>query len=754
MSWPGWQSGYFSLPPGADFAREVVRGVMDRAKGQPPEALAAVTILANSGRTLRSVRAAFDDYAAAHGALLLPRMELVGQIGADLPGAARAPLARQLELGQLVAKMIEAQPGLADGQSVPELTASLSALMAEMQTEGRAAGDLERADAGAHAAHWQRALMFLKIAAAYYLGGAPVDAPARQRLRAEQLADAWSRGQDLPRAPLLLVGSTGSHGATRLLLRAVASLPQGAVVLPGYDDSMAAEMWDQIAEASEDHPQARLAALREGGVRPWTDARGPDARNRLISLALRPAPVTDQWIAEGPSLDDLQEASEGLSLIVAEHPQQEADAIALAIREAVGARRPVTLFAADRAITRRVAAALDRWGIHLHDSAGQPLSLTDTGLFLRHVVAAFGQPLTIDVLMTIFKHRMAAAGAEDGAHLLHLRALELDLRRRGPAFPDGAALRDWGAKGDDARQAWAGWMAGLLDRIAEAARDTGPRAAAARLDDLTSLAGAIADGPDAAGGDALWRVRGGAKVQAVIALLRQHIALAHKMRPGEFAELVTSILQSDASREPARSAVRACGTREARTEANRGDGALVIIAGLNEGSWPQALSHDPWLSRQMRRDVGLTLPERQIGLAAHDFQQAAAAPEVILSRARRDNDAETIPSRWLNRLLNLMNGLPAQNGALATKQMEARGARWTALARQMAGPRRVDPPAPRPAPIPPAPSFNRISVTEVKTLIRDPYAIYAKKVLRLEKLPGLRPEADALLRGNTLHRIV
>ncbi|MDO5657290.1 MAG: double-strand break repair protein AddB [Paracoccus sp. (in: a-proteobacteria)] len=752
--WAGWQGGTFALPPGVDFAQEVVSGLAARLEGLPPQAMAAVVIYVNSGRTLRSLTEAFQRHAAHHGAMLLPQMRQVADIGAELAGARAAPLARRLELGALVAGLIAQAPDIGAGQSIPELAEALAALMAEMQSEGRGPDDLEAVDAASHAAHWQASLRFLRIAAGYYLTDPPVDPPARQRHMAEAVAQAWAEGRDLPTAPVLAVGSTGSHGATRLFLQAVARLPLGAVILPGYDFSQSAAVWDDIDAASEDHPQARLAALRHG-VRPWTDARGPDARNALISLALRPAPVTDQWIAQGPSLGDLGAAGAGLSLIEADHPQHEADAIALAIRAALGEGRPVTLFAADSAIRRRVAAALDRWGIEMDDSAGIPLHLTQQGLFLRHVAALFGQPVTIDRLLVLLKHPTTATGADHGAHLRELRELELNLRARGPVFPDGDALRRWADGHGEVRRDWGLWLAGVLDLAGSVADDTAPRPLADRLAEHLRLAEMLAAGPGGAVDAALlWREPAGRAARAVLDHLAEHAGHAHPMGPGEYADLILTLLEGQAARAAVASPVRACGPREARTEANRGDNALIIMAGLNEGSWPQALPPDPFLSRQMRAQAGLTLPERQIGLSAHDFQQAIAAPEVILSRARRDADAETIPSRWLNRLMNLMQGLPAQGGVETLKQIKARGAHWAGLARAMASPGGPVTPAPRPAPIPPAPAFREISVTQVKTLIRDPYAIYASKVLRLRPLPALRPEPDPQLRGEVLHKIV
>lgn len=747
-----WQSGLFALPCGADFAGAFADGLLARMRGRPPQDMARVTVYANSGQSLLALR----DALVWRGPTLLPRLRLIADIGG---GAATPPLARRLELGRLIDAALRAQPDLAQGQSVPELAASLAALMAEMQLEGLQAAALDRIDARDHAQHWGRALAFLRIAAGYYLTEPAQDREARQRAAAEALATGWARGENLPPGPVVVAGSTGSHGATRDFMRAVARLPLGAVVLPGFDPDLPQSVWDGLDARAEDHPQARYAPFLAEFGRPadWLADAAPDpARNRLISLALRPAPVTDQWITEGPALGPLIPATDNLTLIEAEQPGLEAEAVALIIRHAVEDGQPVTLIAADRMLTRRVQSALDRWGIIPDDSAGQPLPLTAPGLFLRHVADLFGADLMIDGLLILLKHPVTATGL--GAdyrrdHNRHSRDLELHLRRNGPAFPDGAALREWADKGDEQSKPWALWLAGLLDRIVPLAGDRAPRALSDRLRDLRALAEDLAAGP---GGDAavseLWGKASGGLARGVLDHLAAHAALGHDLRPGEFGDLLRGELQAQAVRQDvaAHPLVRFRGPREARTEAV----GLVILSGLNEGGWPQALPPDPWLSRPMRLAAGLTLPERRVGLAAHDFQQAAGAARVILTRARRDADAETIPARWLNRLTNLLGGLPAQDGPQALAAMRARGQDWLDLAEAQARPRQRIAAAPRPSPLPPAPALSELSVTEVKTLIRDPYAVYARRVLGLTALEPLRPEPDAADRGNALHDIM
>ncbi|MDO5621631.1 MAG: double-strand break repair protein AddB [Paracoccus sp. (in: a-proteobacteria)] len=749
--------GVYALPPGVDFASELVAGLLDRMQGQPPEVLARVTIWANAGTTLSALKQAFD----RRGPLLLPRLRLISDLGAGEAVPLASALARRLQLGRLVEGLIARQPDLRAGQSVPDMAGSLADLMTEMQFEGLSADALDRIDAGQHAGHWQRMLAFLRIAADFYLGGDPVDRGVRLYQAAARLAGDWAEGRNLPADPVLVVGSTGSYGASRLFMRAVAGLPNGAVVLPGYDFDMPETVWGSFGNQPDDHPQARFLPFRvDAAPRFWTWAAAAcPARNRLISLALRPAPVTDQWIADGPALGDLLPATQGLTLLEADQPGQEAEAIALMIRKAVGEGRAVALISPDEELKRRVTAALDRWHLVPDDGRGQPLDLTAPGLFLRHIAALFGQALTIDALLVLLKHPLCATGgggAARGNHLRQLRELELHLRAHGPAFPDADALLDWASRGDQARQDWSRWLAAQLDLLAELGAETGPSPLPARLARLLTVAEGLAAGEISTGDSQLWQGRAGQAVRAVVDHLTAHAHHAHDMPPGDVVALLDWLLAGNVVRQDvqAHPLIRFHGVREARTEVVASDNRLVILAGLNEGSWPALPAPDPWLSRQMRAMAGLTLPEREIGLSAHDFQQGIAAAEVVLTRARRDAEAETIPSRWLNRLLNLLAGLPEQGGQAALQAMRARGAEWLRLAVAANLPQDSVAPAPRPAPIPPTPAIRQLSVTQIRNLIRDPYAIYARYVLGLRPLDPLRPEPGAAMRGQVLHLIV
>jgi double-strand break repair protein AddB len=748
----------FGLPPGADFPAELARGVVARLAGQPPEARGRLTVYLNTARMRERVVQAFR----ALGPGLLPRLRLVSDLGAELPlgglPAAVPPLRRRLELARLIERLIEADPTLAPRAALHDLADSLAGLMDEMQGEGVTPEVIARLDVSGHAGHWARTQAFLGIVAQVVEAqGAAPDAQGRQALAIAALERAWQVAP--PQDPVLVAGSTGSRGTTMRLMALVAGLPQGAILLPGHDPDMPEEVWASLDDplTAEDHPQYRTRRLTDrlglppGSVMPWrAEASPPDpARNRVISLALRPAPVTDRWLAEGAGLADLRAAMAGVTLVEAPAPRVEALAIALILREAAGQGRTAALVTPDRALARRVTAALDRWGLRPDDSAGRPLSMVAAGRLLRQIARLAGRPIPAEGLIALLNHPLAFSGAGRGPHLLLTRALELRLREAGPAFPTAADLAEFAATRRLAETgAWSAAVAGVLDGLAEAGVAPLARHEAA----LRARAEALARGLAPAGSGALWDREGGQAARAALDLLAAEAGAGGPMGCADFALFLDRLLAEREVRESVtvHAGLRLCGTREAR---ERGED-LVILGGLTEGVWPQAARPDPWLNRTLRREAGLLVPERQTGLSAHDFQQAVAAPQVILTRALKDAEAETVPSRWLNRLMNLLAGLGHADGPAALEEMRARGRRWLDLARAAEAVAPV-PPAPRPSPRPPAPARpRRLSLTQIGTLIRDPYAIYARKVLGLAVLKPLRGAPDARLRGETIHRIL
>lgn len=739
----------FALPPGVDFPQAFARGLRSRLSGLPPEAMARVTVLVGTARMRQRIATAL---AVEPG--LLPRLRLITDLGTDtpLPGLPSAvpALRRRLELSVLIGRLLDHAPDLAPRAALYDLADSLADLLDEMQGEGVPPERIAALDVSEHSAHWARTQGFMGIVAPFFAGGTAPDAVARQRMVVERLAERWRVTP--PADPWIIAGSTGSRGTTLRLMQAVAALPQGALVLPGFDFAMPGAAWDAMPDAltGEDHPQFRMLrlcralGLTPGEVARWTDDAPPSpARNALVSLSLRPAPVTDQWLTEGAALTDLIEATARMTLIEADTPRDEALSIALILRQAAEGGRVAALVTADRGLARRVTAALDRWRIRPDDSAGRPLSLTASGRLLRQTADALAGRMSGESLLALLKHPLVGGTTARGEHLLLTRDLELYVRDRGLPHPTPGKLLAWAGEAP-----WGQWLARCLALADRPGADPLP-AHVARHRALTE---ALSSGP---AGDpvTLWDGPAGEIALATFTALEAEAAHGGTLSAPAYRDLVEGVLARGEVRETvaAHPFIRIWGTREARI----GGADLVILGGLNDGIWPDRPPPDPWLNRRMRLDAGLLLPERRIGLSAHDYQQAIAAPEVVLTRARRDAEAETVVSRWLNRLTNLLEGLRDQGGKAALDAMRERGRRWLALAATLDAPTTTVKPAPRPAPRPPVEDRpRRLSVTEVSTLIRDPYAIYARHLLGLFPLHPLRATPDARLRGTVIHRIL
>lgn len=750
----------FGLDPGVDFAAELLAGIRTRLDPADPLAFASVEVIVNTERTQRRL----SDLIEAGPVTLLPRIRVFSDLArerADLPPVL-PPLRRRLELAATVRLLLDRAQDLAARGSAYALADSLAALLGEMQIEDVGFDALAGIDVPDTSDYWTRALRLLVLIRD--LLETPPDAPTDPdgRLRLAMLAQAADWVAAPPTHPVIVAGSTGSRGATAEFMAAVASLPRGAVVLPGHDPDLPADVWASLTSlgAPIDHPQAMFAALsRRIGFDPasvprWTDGGAPvPARRRLISLALRPAPVTDQWLTLGPPMaPDLGAAMADIAMIDAPDPRAEAVAIAVCLREAAQAGQRAALITPDRTLARRVTTALDRWRLTPDDSAGRPLSLTPPGSFLRLLAEALHAPLSPVSALALLKHPLAAGGSADGrrAHLRHLSALELkDIRGGGPEVT-AARLRALAAAEDPiADPLWLTWLAEALPQPVKGQPPFG-----ALLEQHIKAAETLAAGMGHTGSAGLWEEDAGRKAAALIAELRSHADAAGVVTASDYIALLTSVMARvdvpDAPYAP-HPDIMIWGTLEARTQS----ADLIVLGGLNEGTWPAMPAADPWLGRDMRAAAGLPLPERQIGLAAHDFQQAVGQPRVVLSRSTRSGEAPTVPARWLLRLTNLLGGLGPE-GVAALQGARARGQVVLDRAALLdPAPQSVPAAAPRPAPRPPAGTFpEKLAVTGIDLLIRDPYAVYARHILRLYPMDPITPAPDALLRGSFTHKVL
>ncbi len=735
----------FGVPPGADFPKTLHDNLVRLSGGHPPEMLARVHVLVSTQRMKRRLVQLFEQGEAR----LLPRIGVVTDVSHLIPGAALptpvSSLRRILELKEVVSKLVDVDPALSQASAI-DLTESLAQLLDEMEGEGVPLEALDAISGTGSSGHWEQSLNFLKAIRGYLasLTDGEADTEARHRASVRLLCQKWEFRP--PSDPVIVAGSTGSRDTTHLLMSAVARLTQGAVVLPGFDFDLPRSVWQGFAESreNEDHPQFRFGqflhtlGLKENHVERWGTTN--ETRNRLISMSLRPANITDQWRIEGPKLGDLLDATKHLTLLETAQPRDESLAIAIALRHALQDGKRAALISPDATLARRVSAALDRWGIRADDSAGIPLHLTPAGRFIRQVSILLSGPAKIVDIIALLKHPLTHR-QNRGTFQLFVQALELFLRKAAVPTLTPDIVRVFTADKDATTRDFANWLIDCLEKALLPLPSTLDQIVKRHVDLALALCA-----------DDLWSGTDGEAVRNVITTFQREATFDGEVTFYEYFQMFEKALAAESDREQmgVRPDVSIWGTLEARVQ-----GAdIVVLGGLNESIWPEQPSPDPWLNREMRAEIGLLLPERQIGLAAHDYQQAAGAPEVIFSRARRSEDSDTVPSRWLNRLTNLLNGLPGTHGPEALAAMKARGQKYVTAARQLDMPAKTVPPANRPAPAPPSVIRPKeYGVTELQRLIRDPYAIYAKRILQLEPLDPLTPPPDARLKGIVYHNV-
>jgi ATP-dependent helicase/nuclease subunit B len=799
----------YSIAPGAPFLKTLVRAVRGGELGFPapdpadPLALASATIYVPTRRAARALRAEFAETSGTSSAIL-PVIRPLGDFDDDagffLDGPDDlsliqpiAPDERLLTLALLTRKwaggMAENAASMIAGEpiAVPRtasdavwLAKDLAHVMDEMAREGVSWDSLENVDAEGLSAWWQLTRRFLEIAGAAfpsYLAERNLADPVEYRNAAIR-AEAARLASASPAGPVIAAGSTGSIPATAELLSVIAKLPNGAVVLPGLDRDMEEDAWSLIGEAEKSptsfsHPQYGLKKLLARFGLPRTDVmqlgsiNGPlRIREKIISDALLPAESTEFWALSQPAAPAMAGALSGVCLIEAPGEREEALAIAIALRAAVDGKREKTaaLVTVNRDLARRVSAELLRFGIQADDSGGAPLANCPQAALFRSILQSVFEPDDPVAILSVLKHPLASFSRQkaDVAHaartleLVALRGVIGSVSALNLAERFDQSLRDaqsaerkphWDRRVseehvDSARNLASALRAALLP-LAELAQKHGVLTVSEAV--TASVTAFEAIGRSANG--ALHNLYGADSGEEFAAHLRGLVTdkAGFDFIPADWPSIHAALIAGKMVKPKSGSDpnVFIWGSLEARLQ----EVDTLVLGGLNETVWPARPPDDAFLSRGMKNSLKLEPSERRTGQAAHDFQMGLGAQTVILSRAARMEGAPTVASRWLQRLL-------AYAGETQAKAMARRGAQYLRWADDIDSLPNIDLER-RPEPSPPLALRPRhFSITEIATLRSDPYAIYAKRILKLLPLDPLIREADERERGTLFHAIM
>lgn len=769
----------YTIPAERSFVDALADGILAEW-GDDPLSLADGLVLLPTRRACRALREAFLRRANGR-AMLLPRLRPIGDIDEDAlalsdfsdssvasPDLASVLASLPPPIGDLRRRLILTELILKGGRGFENPTPDQASLLAadlgrfldQVQIEGLSLDNLDALVPEEFSENWQRILGFLEIIRTHWpkiLEAEMAQDPGEWQTALRHLQiEAWRATP--PSYPIIAAGSTGSVPSTADLLSLVMTLPKGLVVLPGLDRELDDAAWEAV-QADQTHPQYGLANLlkRFKRTRPqvleWTtsSAEEPENRQRLsiLSEAMRPAKASDRW--QHLAADDARRVS-GVSLLTCPNQHMESTVIALIMRQALETpTRRAALVTPDRALARRVAGELERWGLTVDDSAGSPLSDAPCTVYMRLMIEAVAKGLSPVALLSLLKHPLAAGGGKVGEFRSVVRQLERFVLR-GPKPAEGfdglyAALSGAAMSGEG----MAASVAAFLEKIERALQPViqamlRPEVSLVDLIEAhTGVAEALAATDDTVGADRLWDGEDGEALARFIRELSDSAADGiSTIHPKFYPALFDSLLVGRVVRPRfgVHPRLSIWGPLEARLQ----HAEVMILGGLNEGVWPPDTQADAWMSRPMRQRFGLPAPERRIGLSAHDFSQVFGAPTVYLTRSEKTDGQPTVPSRWISRL-NVVLDATGQSDALDTTEP------WLQWADEVGRTGLPAQPCSPPMPMPPVSARPvALSVTRVELLMRDPYSIYARYILGLKLLDPLEADPGAAERGTFIHQ--
>ncbi|MES2781244.1 MAG: double-strand break repair protein AddB, partial [Pseudomonadota bacterium] len=657
----------FNVPLGNDLCDVTAQWILQSA-GADPLAIANNILLLPNNRAIKAMTEAFVRQAAP--GMLLPRMVAVGDMQLDEAlgpmldpidsDSAIYPAIPSFERLMLLAKLVNdhkpSDATLSPAESL-RLARKLADLIDELEVDlvdfSQIADIKIEADL---AGHWQSAYgELLQILPAYRSALAERKLMGPAERRNHLLAALEQRlAQNVDAVPIIAVGITTSAKAVARVLRRVALMPNGQVILPGVDLDLSDQRWDDLSAFTEDgvgfgrrrnvevHPQFHLKHLLElmGIDRSEIDilpTAKPEPKGEAISEIFCLPEHSVQW----QGLPALRKSLPHAKWLEAEDSAQEAKAIAVRIRGALEiAQKRVALITPDRELAVRVAGQLRRWGIDVDDSAGIPLLQAPPGTLALALVDAISNRFSASSILAIAKHPLVFAGADRLVWLDHVR--RLDLAMRGTASGIGFSAittRLQTARKPDAELTT--WWSGVATLLAPLERVDGQP-----FDDvlatLRDVATTLTDG-------AIWRGASGRELARMWEEVTSgDLSTLGRVDATGLVATFKEIFSGAVVRPPygGHPRVAIYGLLEARLQ----QADLLICSGLNEGTWPQIAQPDPWLAPAIRRHLKLPTLDRNIGLSAHDLATALGAQEVLLTRARRDRGGPTVASRFLLRI--------------------------------------------------------------------------------------------------------
>ena len=736
----------YNIPLSCSFLDVIAAHFLDVYKNNPL-ALADVLFLLPNRRACQSLADAFVRLQGLKPTLL-PQMRPLSEADEDellMTGfdcveefKNLLPAMSVTERQMLFTKIIMAKPSDYGLEKIPAgqaaaLAGELASLIDMVYQQQLSFDNLQNIVPDEYASHWQEILKFLTIITEYWPSilreSGKVDAIQRKNQVLQAQIKLWQKIK--PQKQIVVAGTTAAFPLMKELVKTVSELDNGLVFLSGLDKYLSDNDWCQIDEV---HSQFELKMLLDylqverSEIPDFVPSILPE-REQFISEVMRPAVTSDKWRNLSNAILSLN-SIEGLQLVDCTDVRIEALSIALLMREVLTQpEKTAALVTTDRNLARRVSAELARWDIKVDDSAGIPLSLTPIGIFLRQILAVEEQAFSSVSVLGLMKYPLYANGENVFEVRRDVRVYEREILRSAAENVDcyvAEALRNSLQK--------------LTDMYAQPEVDL-----SVLLKVHLQVAEKLATTDVKTGDKILWKGEAGEAAAHLMADLLDKADILGRISPHEYRDWLDVMMGrvSVRRRYGAHPRLKILGPIEARLmQFDR-----LIIGEVNEGSWPQAVKADPWLSRPMKKDFGLPLPEKNQGVQAADFSALLGHKEVFVTRASRVQGTPMSKSRWWMRLETVLQALNIQPQSLENRQYPE----WAMYLDKAQTLQRLLPPTPKP-PVSARP--RKLSASAIENLMRDPYIIFAKYILKLKPLDPLDKDLTFADYGNLVHAVL
>jgi ATP-dependent helicase/nuclease subunit B len=746
----------YTIAANQSFFDNLVAGI-DKRFGSDNPNFSDIIVLVPSRRAVKELRASFLRYFQGK-ALLLPNIHAIGDIDEEeislnilldsnnlleIPPPVTS-VEQQILLSNLILEHHK-HKSITIEQAI-DLARDLAAFLAELQREEIDILKLNNLVAEEVAIHWQQIMEFLNLITIHW----PNILKEKNKIDPVNYRNQLVKNQQLvwqknpPNKTIIAAGSTGTIKSTSNLLKAILDLPKGIVILPAVDIMIDEASWHKIDEF---HPQYNIKKIlkyfnvNRCQLQAWHEDYFFCNNNRLklLSEALRCANSSEQW-------NDLfaieEEAFSNLNLVVCDNLQYEAQTIALIIRHYLhNPKQTIALVTNERALAQRVISILTRYDIDIDDSAGIELSITPPMAYLRLIASMIESNFTPISMLSALKHPLASGGLKVEAFRNLIREIEL-LVMRGVRIKPGFQGIIYSLKKLNKKDL-ADYLLTLFPKNSNFIKLMSLQKANFKeiLLSHLSFAEALAGNEQQSGDQLLWQGDIGLSCVEFIRQLIESCGDLNLIPTKSYTKLFDNFLVGKVYRPRYGRHPRV--TILSPTESRFFYHDVIIMGALNEGNWPENVKTGPWISRTMRHNLGLPSLERKIGQLAFDFYYLSCAKEVYYTRSLKVDGAETVPSRFLLRLTTLLKKFGKDLSNQSKWQNYIRLLNQPSLVQGYSAPSAKPDIKYRP---------KKLSVTDIEKLMRDPYSIYAKHILKLKKLDVIDADPGAADFGNFVHK--